>query len=362
MTRWQIPESVLLPTAQGVERREHLFEEPVRAAILAALGAARPLLVRGEPGVGKTELAEAAAVALRRRFLPTVVDSRTEARDLMYTVDSVRRLAEAQLMGAVASFLPPMNPTAASEPNQQDAKASGRTMETWMRDVGQLIGLRVDLSRFITPGPLWWAFDWKSAWDQSKLAESPSAHGEKEWAESGGAAVVLIDEIDKAEADVPNGLLEALGNRQFPVPGRVNAIAQQGATPLVVITTNEERALPDAFLRRCVVLDLELPGRFDRDGRNPVLHDWLVKRGVHHFLGKNPQTSMSVLKRAADLLLVDRHQAVVSQWSPKPGQAEYFDLVRAVVELDPGVHNESQQLKRLEAVSRFVLRKHRSGT
>ncbi|WP_300327634.1 hypothetical protein [Accumulibacter sp.] len=73
--------------------------------------------------------------------------------------------------------------------------------------------------------------------------------------------MLLIDEIDKAEADLPNGLLEALGNGRFSVPPLARAVARPAGAPvpLVIVTSNEERELPAAFLRRCLVLTLRLP-------------------------------------------------------------------------------------------------------
>ena len=90
-------------------------------------------------------------------------------------------------------------------------------------------------------------------------------------------SVVLIDEIDKAEPDVPNGLLEALGNGQFTPQGFGRPVVASGIPPLVVITTNEERTLPDAFIRRCLVLHLDLPKEPDK------LIAKLVERGKTHF-------------------------------------------------------------------------------
>lgn len=308
--------------------RYHVFDDPSRHAIWAALGAGRPLLLRGEPGVGKTQLAEAAAAALNRLLVTIVVDSKTEARDLLYQTDSIRRLAEAQLCGALAA--------------STEAEI-------------QAVRRRVALSRFVTPGPLWWAFDWKSALQQARKARGVSPHTEDQWNASHGT-VLLIDEIDKAETDVPNGLLEALGSRRFSVPTGREPVSQQAVPPLVIITTNEERSLPQAFVRRCLVLNLALPGEFDDEGNNSILEDWLVLRGKAHFA---KCVSEKVLRQAAKQLVQDRFEALTEGWTVKPGQAEYLDLVRAVAELDPGVKNERRQLQRLDQIRTFVLRKER---
>ena len=99
------------------------------------------------------------------------------------------------------------------------------------------------------PGPLWWAFDPASARHHGTdpTATNPDAD----------RAVVLVDEIDKADPDVPNDLLVPLGSYEFRVEDEAPVVAEH--PPLVVVTTNEERELPRAFLRRCVILALEAP-------------------------------------------------------------------------------------------------------
>src|SRR5262245_49529840 len=84
----------------GLPEQYHLFDEDSAMAIRAALAARRPLLVRGEPGVGKTQLAAAAASVLKRPLLSRVVDSRTESRDLLWDFDAITRLADAQIAAA----------------------------------------------------------------------------------------------------------------------------------------------------------------------------------------------------------------------------------------------------------------------
>lgn len=321
-----IPDQVPLSSQGGIETRDHLFEDDSRYAILAALGASRPLLVRGEPGVGKTQLAEAAAVTLNRLLLSHVVDSRTETRDLLYTYDSVRRLAEAQLCGSLKNLSP------------------------------EEISQRLAAERFLAPGPLWWTFSWESAMKQAKLSETGFRYTQEQWEATSGV-VLLIDEIDKAETDVPNGLLDALGSRSFTSPVWPEPVEMKGETPLIIITSNEERSLPDPFLRRCIVLDLNLPGEFDDEGKNEELHAWLIKRGRVHF--PKEKLDECVLQKAADLLIEDRHEATTQEWSPLPGQAEYLDLLRAVVELEPGKKSVQKQLDLLEKIRKFVLRKHR---
>ena len=136
-----------------------------------------------------------------------------------------------------------------------------------------------------------------------------------------------------------------------------------------MVTTNGERSLPDPFLRRCFVLHLELPGEYDQ-GRNPKLERWLVERGERHFLNETvdvggsakPITTKEVLIKAAEMLVADRWRAIEQQQSLKPGQAEYLDLVRAVVESAPGAENEKGQLDQLAEFREFVFMKQREAT
>lgn len=302
------------PTREGTPERVHQFDEPSIGAVNAALAAQRPLLVRGEPGVGKTQLAEAAAIELQRAFVPFTVDARTESRDLLWRFDAVQRLAQAQLYAA-----------------------SNKQWDEVERELAE--------RNFVRPGPLWWAFDAKTAKDASRgatpLDQSDNA------ARAANGWVVLIDEIDKAESDVPNGLLEALGSGQFTPFGYEQSIQVTGAAPLIVITTNEERTLPNAFLRRCLVLMLKVPSEDDE------LIAYLTERGRAHF---GEATSDEVLQEAARQLAKDRKEAAKDPHNPKPGQAEYLDLVRAVVAL--AQNDPAQQKSLLAKVARFVSSKH----
>jgi MoxR-like ATPase len=315
-------------------RPRHRFELRQLKAINAALAASRPLLVRGEPGIGKSQLARAAAKALERAFVQHVVDARTESRDLLWHFDAVGRLAEAQVMGALQVARQPVlhhDPT-------EDTDLTERALEA-MRE-------HLALRRFLHPRALWWAFDWRSAADQAAVVGAdlpPQADG----GDPANGCVVLIDEIDKAESDVPNGLLEALGVGRFTPQGYTEPVKAKGPPPLVVITTNEERALPDAFIRRCPVLHLKLPKARD------ALIAKLIERGQTHF---GDAATRTVLKKAAGLLADDRAAAEQRHWRPLPGQAEYLDLVRAVVAQSHGDRRFQNRL--IDRVAEFVLKKH----
>lgn len=129
-----------LPAMASWPGSVHLFDDQQRHALRAAEAAGRPLLVRGDPGTGKSQLAHAAAVASKRLFLPFVVDSRTEASDLMWRYDAVARLADAHLCSVPNANVP-----------------------TGLAAV-----------HYLQPGPLWWAFNWNDALRQcEKLRAAP---------------------------------------------------------------------------------------------------------------------------------------------------------------------------------------------
>lgn len=300
---------IRLVTEPGIPEQIHLFDDDSRLAIKSSLAAGRPLLVRGEPGVGKTQLAAATAAALGRPLISCVVNARSESTDLLWHFDSVRRLAEAQVCGLLEL-----------SPKELDDK--------------------LHVTRFIEPGPLWWGFDWEGAKTHAEL-HGFSVPTVGEGADPSRGRVVLIDEIDKADSDLPNGLLEALGSGRF-TPQGCSPVAMHEPGPLVIITTNQERVLPDAFIRRCLVLQLALPTD------DVELVALLVQRGKEHF----PTIAETVIGDAAKLMVEDRRAAA----PPKPGQAEFFDLLRAVQTLEKqGVDTAENLLKR---VAVFTLKKH----
>ncbi len=338
MTKITFPldRTIDLPRYGSWPETKHRFDSDSANALNAAMAAQRPLLVRGEPGTGKSQLARAAAVLLNRVLVAEVVHARSESQDLHWHFDAVGRLGEAQALGATAGEANPLH--------------GKRAVES-----------KLDPLRYLAPGALWWAFDWESAERQYAFSRFKHRRPEppKGWTPMQGG-VVLIDEIDKADADLPNGLLETLGNGGFSMPYRDQPVAlPKGAiAPLVIITTNEERELPAAFVRRCFVLHLWLPdddpeyAEESEQTRLRHLQNWLVERGTDHH---GERIHPDVLRTAASQLCEDRNKARGQGVSP-PGQAEYLDLLRALDDLAP-VNPKAQQTL-LGEIQDFAFKKY----
>jgi len=207
-----------------------VVDDRIRLAVKVALLTGRPLLVEGAPGSGKSSLARALANTLGWSYVEHVMTSQTRLDELTGYVDHVARLHEAQLSSSL----------------------DGREFPS-------------SLEPFVRPGVLWWALDPASALrcggadgDRARL------HDPRELPPGGladrSSAVVLLDEIDKAEPDLPNNLLVPLGSLELRVEGRAEPVKPACAfPPLVVITSNRERDLPPAFLRRCILVELAFP-------------------------------------------------------------------------------------------------------
>jgi MoxR-like ATPase len=292
----------------------YVYNEKVRLAVRVALVTGRPLLVRGAPGWGKSSLAASVARHKSWRYLEKVISSRTQARDLMSELDLVRRLSDAQADG----------------------------------------GVDPDWRRYIRPGVLWEAFDPAGAELQRSYFDRRETDSARAAATGHDASVVpsvvLLDEMDKADPDVPNNLLVALGSLQFAIdeisdesgPKIVKAISEM--VPLIIVTTNDERDLPRAFLRRCV--EIELPALNGPDDKGEQRKKWLVDIGEQHLMGK---LDRPVVQRIADVI-------VPAEKSPDeimPSPAEFVDTLRAVYELYGAKAKEAD----IGAISSIAVRK-----
>ncbi len=322
-----------LKVSNPLRKLHHIFDKADCLALWAAYAAGRPLLVRGKPGTGKSQLARAIAEQLGWAFVSEVVRGNTELSDLHWHFDAIARLGEAQ------------------------ARA-GQARDTEQPDPLNPI-------KFLAPGAFWWAFNWQTAQQQYK---NSSAHlrpipefPAQQWEPQTGGVVLLLDEIDKAEPDLPNGLLETLGQYEFTVPyldqassdtPHINPIKADSSRLLVIITTNEERELPKAFVRRCFVHTLKLeesPDLINPDTGRPIQkrYDWLIQRGRLHF---SEQIEEPVYLKAAELLWKDRSEAPHTQYPP--GLAEYIDLLNALKSLP-----HQLQTERLDAIAKYALKK-----
>ena len=215
--------------------------EDLIVAVNAGIALERPLLVKGEPGTGKTVLAEQVAASLGLPLLTWHIKSTTKAQHGLYENDAVARLRDSQL-------------------------GSDRVQ---------------DISNYIVPGRLWEAF------------------------ESKAGAVLLIDEIDKADIEFPNDLLLELDRMEFYVH-ETQTMVRAERRPIVIITSNNEKELPDAFLRRCFFHYIQFP-----DGATmaaiarahfPDLHKDLLNEALGLFFGLREIPGMKKRPSTSELL------------------------------------------------------------
>jgi MoxR-like ATPase len=221
---------------EGTE--SYVATEDLRVAVNAAIALERPLLVKGEPGTGKTILAHEIAKALSKDLITWHIKSTTKAQQGLYEYDAVARLRDSQL----------------GDPRVQDIR------------------------NYIHRGKLWEAFTGETA------------------------PVLLIDEVDKADIEFPNDLLLELDRMEFYVyETRETVVAQH--RPIVIITSNNEKELPDAFLRRCFFHYIRFPDRETMtrivDVHFPDIQKLLLREALNIFyeirevpgLKKKPSTS-----------------------------------------------------------------------
>lgn len=217
---------------------DYIVSRSLMEIVNVAIALMKPLLIKGEPGTGKTLLAHSIAKALKKKLIVWNIKSTTKARDGLYVYDTVQRLNDARFGD---------------------------------RDIS-------DIRRYIKLGKLGQAFT------------------------SDEQVVLLIDEIDKADIEFPNDLLNELDEMNFYIP-ELDEVITAKQRPIVVITSNSEKELPDAFLRRCIFHYIEFPDEemMERIVRVhfPDIEEKLVREAVKKFylireidgLKKKPSTS-----------------------------------------------------------------------
>ncbi|MGD9117684.1 MAG: MoxR family ATPase [Dehalococcoidia bacterium] len=234
--------------AQFSGSEDYVTSEPLRNAVNVSIALGRPLLIRGEAGTGKTLLAHSIAQGLEKKLLTWNVKSTTKAQEGLYVYDTVQRLNDSRFGD---------------------------------KDIS-------DIKQYIKLGKLGQAFS------------SPEQ------------VVLLIDEVDKADIEFPNDLLNELDEMSFYIP-ETNETVTAIHRPITVITSNAEKELPDAFLRRCIFHYIEFP--------TPELMEEIVR--VHF-----PDIKDSLLSQALKSFYALRE---VDNFRKKPSTSELIDWIRALI-------------------------------
>ncbi|MEE4377709.1 MAG: MoxR family ATPase [Candidatus Competibacteraceae bacterium] len=229
----------------------YVATDDLMMAVNAAITLGRPLLVKGEPGTGKTMLAEEVAKALNHPLIQWHIKSTTKARQGLYEYDAVSRLRDSQL---------------------GDDRVH-------------------DISNYIIKGKLWEAF------------------------EADQQPVLLIDEIDKADIEFPNDLLQELDRMEFYVYETQKLIKAQ-QRPIIIITSNNEKELPDAFLRRCFFHYIRFP---EKDTMEEIVK-------VHF-----PDLKKQLLNEALESFFEIREVAGLKK---RPSTSELLDWIKLLVAED----------------------------
>lgn len=234
--------------AQYTGSADYIVSDDLRNSVNIAMALSKPLLIKGEPGTGKTVLAQSIASALGKELFIWNIKSTTKAQEGLYVYDTVQRLYDSQF-GA--------------------------------QDVA-------NIKQYIKLGKLGEAF------------------------QSDEQVVLLIDEIDKADLEFPNDLLWELDQMTFYIPETKETISAR-TRPIVIITSNAEKELPDAFLRRCIFHYIAFP--------EPEAMEKIIK--VHH-----PNVEKRLLEQAMDTFYMLRN---IPNIQKKPSTSELIDWLQALV-------------------------------
>ncbi len=274
----------------------YVFSENIAIAVDVALATNRPLLVAGPPGCGKSRLADAMAAVKGWSLLSQTMTSRTRLEELTGEPDHLQRLHDAH-----------------AQTNTE------KLANEWT---------------YLKPGIFWWTYNRESAKrrggdkEEAKkfkvMLDYPVAGTERK---ESLHTVLLLDEIDKAEPDLPNDLLEPLDRRSFVVANVGEIKADINLQTLTIITTNQERELPSAFLRRCVTLTIEKP-----------ITNKLIQIGQQHY----PKSDINLITKLAEQI------EKISKEAPQknlrePGTSEMLDAIHACNQL--GLKVDSKKWK-----------------
>ena len=280
--RYRLSKALPRPGLDIRDGSVYVYQESIKFAVRVGLATGRPLLLFGPPGSGKSSLAAFVARSMNWNYFEQVITSKTRLQDLLWNFDAIRRLRDAQ----------------ADELYEQPHP-------------------------YIEPRVLWWAFNPMDAKMRGAARLPENVKVAKPPGVVRGAdhpSVVLLDEIDKADPDVPNDLLVALGSQRFKVDDLGREV-KSAKTPLVFITSNNERSLPPAFLRRCVIHTLQ----------HPTVRQ-LVMIAEKHFPDKTKQYKKifsAVAKKIVDMRDIGEEEVK----SSPPSTAEYLDAVSACINL-----------------------------
>ena len=279
------------PKIPGWGEFTHQFDDGQIAAIQAAGLTGRPLLIQGDPGLGKSQLAPALASFLEYEFDSITIHADTEIADLLYRVDHLERLFRAQ--------------------NQQG---------------GNKFNNNIDIKNFTKKGILWRAL-------------APDTEQAKQ------GLVILIDEFDKADASIPNALLEPFGNNTITIPLLNKQIKGDSQRPLIyVITSNDERELPQAFIRRCAILTVTL------DNKDQLLKIYQCHKKRLGINEGNPLDDNVVKELAVSLIAYRQEQLDKHLYAP--GSAEFLDIINALAKYPAQDRNG-----KLEGLKKVFMRK-----